>query len=59
MHITPVQVDLRPHVKLNTLNLIEEKVESSLELICIEDNFLKRTSTSNKWDLMKLNSSVR
>ena len=51
------------NVKPDTLNLIEQKVGSSLELIGTGDNFLNRTpiaqalrSTINKWDLMKLKS---
>jgi hypothetical protein len=49
------------NIKLDTLNLIEEKVGNSLELIGTRDNFLNRTpialtlgSTIDKWDLMKL-----
>ena len=46
-----------------TLNLIDKKVENSLECIGIGDNFLNRTlipwdlrSTMNIWDPMKLKS---
>ena len=49
------------NINPDTLNLIEEKVGSSLGYIGIGDNFLSRTpiaqtSTINKWDLMKLRS---
>jgi hypothetical protein len=51
------------HIKLDTQNLIEEKVEMSLEHISTGENFLNRTpmahalrSTINKWDLIKLQS---
>jgi hypothetical protein len=51
------------NIKPDTLNLIEEKVGKSLELIGIEGNFLNRTpvaqalrSRIDKWDLMKLKS---
>jgi hypothetical protein len=47
--------------KTDILDLIEEKVGNSLELIDIGDNFLNRSPTSqalrstiNKWDIMKL-----
>ena len=50
-------------IKLNTLNVIEEKTGNSLELIGTGDNFLNRTpiaqtlkSRIDKWDLMKLKS---
>jgi hypothetical protein len=53
----------RPQYKPDTLNLIEEKVGNSLELIGTGDNFLNRTpsaqalrSTINKWTLVKLKS---
>jgi hypothetical protein len=49
------------NIKRDTLNLIEEKVGKSLELVCAGRNFLKRTprahalrSGIDKWDLMKL-----
>jgi hypothetical protein len=49
------------NIKLDTLNLIEEKVGNSFECIGTRDNFLNRTSmaqalrsTINQWDLMKL-----
>jgi predicted HAD superfamily phosphohydrolase YqeG len=56
-----VQVDQRPHIKLDVLNnLIEEKVGHCLEHIGIGDKFPNRTpiaqglrSTINKMDLMK------
>jgi hypothetical protein len=48
------------NIKSNTLNLIEENV-NSLEHIGTGNNFLNKTlitqaliSTNNKWDLMKL-----
>ena len=51
------------NIKPDTLNLIEEKVGKSLELIGTGGNFLNRTpmthalrSTIDKWDLMKLKS---
>ena len=66
---------LLPHTKLKskwikdlninpaTLNLLEEKVEGTLEQIGIGDGFLNITpvaqtliSTINKWDLLKLRS---
>jgi hypothetical protein len=49
------------NVKPGMLNLIEEKVGNSLELIGTGNNFLNRapmaqalSSTPDKWDLMKL-----
>ena len=49
------------NIKLDTLNLIEEKEGNSLECIGTGENFLNRTpmaqalrSTVDKWDLMKL-----
>jgi hypothetical protein len=65
------KVQLDPHllskwiedlnIKLDILNVMEEKVKNSLECIGTGDNFLNRTptvqalrSTINKWDLMKL-----
>ena len=49
--------------KLDTLNLIEEKVGKSLELVGTGGNFLNRTSMAHtlrsrsaKWDLVKLES---
>ena len=49
------------HIKLDTLNLIEEKVGKSIELVGTGGNFLNRTpmahalrSTIDKWDLMEL-----
>ena len=51
------------NIKPDTLNLIEEKVGKSLELIGTGGNFLKRTpmahalrSRIDNWDLMKLES---
>ena len=51
------------NIKSDTLNLIEEKVEKSVELIGRERNFLNRTPMTHslrlridKWDLMKLES---
>jgi hypothetical protein len=51
------------NIKLDTLNLPEEKVGHSLESIDTGDNFQSRTLTAqalrltvNKWDLMKLKS---
>ena len=51
------------NIKPDTLNLIEEKVGKSLELIGTGGNFLNRTpmahalrSRIDKWDLMKLES---
>jgi hypothetical protein len=51
------------HIKPDTLNLIEEKVEQSLEYIGTGKIFLNRTpmayalrSTTDKWNLMKLKS---
>lgn len=51
------------NIKPDTLNLIEEKVGKSLELIGTGENFLNRTpitqalrSTIDKWDFIKLKS---
>jgi hypothetical protein len=51
------------NIKPGTLNLIEEKVGKSLELVGTGGNFLNRTSMAqtlrsriDKWDLMKLES---
>ena len=51
------------NIKPYTLNLIEEKVEKSLEFIGTGRNFLNRTpmahalkSRIDKWDIMKLES---
>jgi hypothetical protein len=51
------------NIKPDTLNLIDEKVGNSLELIGTGGNFLSKTpmahalpSKINKWDLMKLES---
>ena len=47
------------HIKPDTLKLIEEKVEKSLEHMDTVENFLNRTpmtcalkSTTDKWDLI-------
>ena len=63
MHKTQGQMDQRPHnIKPATLNLIEEKVGSTLERIGTGDHFLKVTPVAqtlretNKWDLLKLKS---
>jgi hypothetical protein len=52
-----------PNVKLDTLNLIEQKVRNTLELVSTGDNFLNRTPISqalrtrtDKWGLTKLKS---
>jgi hypothetical protein len=49
------------NVKLDALNLIDEKIGSTLECIATGDNFLYRTPmaqvpilTVDKWDLMTL-----
>jgi hypothetical protein len=54
------------NIKSDTLNLIEEKVGKSLELIATGGNFLNRTpmaqalrSRTGKWDLIKLENSQR
>ena len=51
------------NINLTTLNLIEEKVGSSLQYTGTRDHFLRRTqvaqaigATINKWDLLKLRS---
>ena len=51
------------NVKTGTLNLIEEKVGSTLEHICTGDHFLNIIPAAqtlresiNKWDLLKLRS---
>jgi hypothetical protein len=51
------------NIKSDTLNLIEEKMRKSLELIGRGGNFLNRTPvaqalrlTIDKWDLIKLKS---
>ena len=50
------------NLKQYTVNLIEQKVGNSLELIGTRDNFLNRTLVAqalrsiDKWDLMKLKS---
>lgn len=58
LHKTQLQMDFS--IKPATLNLREEKMGNSLEIIGTEDNFLNTTSivqaTINKWDLKKLKS---
>ena len=51
------------NIKLDTLDLIEEKVGNNCEYICTKGNFLERTamdqileSSIDKWDLIKLQS---
>ena len=51
------------NIKIDSLNLIEEKLGNSLGYMDTGNNFLKRTlivqalrSTINKWDLIKLKS---
>ena len=51
------------NINLTTLNLIEEKVRSSIQCIGRGDNFLniisvaqKLRATINKWDLLKVRS---
>ena len=53
------------NIKPDTLNLIEEKMGTSLEHICTGENFLNRTpmtqavrSVVDKWDFMKPNNTV-
>jgi hypothetical protein len=53
-------------IKPDTLNLIEEKLGKSLKHIGTGENFLNRTPmaqalrpTIDKWDLIKLKTSVR
>ena len=54
------------NIKPATLNLLEEKVGSTLKRIGTGDHFLNRTSaaqtlreTINKWDLLKLKSFIK
>jgi hypothetical protein len=54
---------MKLNIKSDKLNLIEQKVENTIEHIGTEDVFLNRTpvaqalrSTIDKWDLMKLQS---
>ena len=56
-----VQVVQDLHIKLDTLNLLEEKVAKSLEHMGTGEKFLNRTpmvyalrSTIDKWDHIKL-----
>ena len=63
MHKAQVLVDQRPQHKSSYTDLIEDKMENSLEHIVPEDNFLNIIPiaqtlrlTINKWDLMKLES---
>ena len=58
-----VQVDQRPHIKPDTLKLMEEKMRKSLKHKRTGANFLNRTPTMHvliskieKWDLIKLKS---
>jgi hypothetical protein len=51
------------HIKTETLNLIEEKVEKKLEHIGTGENFMNRIpmahaqrSTIDKWDIIKVKS---
>ena len=60
MHKAQVQVDQGPQHKPDALNLIEEKVGKSLELIGTGQNFLNGTlraqavrSRIDKWDVIK------
>ena len=62
MHKTQAQMDQRPQHKA-TMNLIEEKVGSTLECIGTGDHFLNITPVAqilrekiNKWDLLILKS---
>ena len=63
MNKTQVPADQRPQHKSSTLNLIVEKVGSTLQIIGTGDHFLNVTSeaqtlraTVNKWDSLKLRS---
>ena len=63
MHKTHFQEDQDLNIKMYTLNLTEMKVVNSYERIGTGENFLNRTpqaevlrSTTDKWNLMKLNS---
>ena len=54
------------HIKPDTLELLDEKVGKTLEHIGTGENFLNKTpmaqalwSMINKWDLMRLQVSVR
>ena len=64
MHKTQVQIEL--NIKPATLNLIEEKVGSTLEHIGTGDHYLNIAlvaqtlrETINKWDLLKLKISCK
>ena len=63
MHKTQVLCIKDPNIKSATLNLIEEKVGSTLECIGTGDYFLNiipvtqsLRETINKWDLLELKS---
>jgi hypothetical protein len=63
LHKTQVQLIKNLHLKLDTINLIEEKMENRFECICTGDKFLNRTPRAqalryaiDKWNLLKLNS---
>ena len=63
--ISYVSLCMKLNIKSDKLNLIEQKVENTIEHIGTEDVFLNRTpvaqalrSTIDKWDLMKLKSSM-
>jgi hypothetical protein len=54
------------HIKPDTLKLLEEKVGKSLKHVGTGENFLNSTpmacalrSTTDKWDLIKLQSSCK
>ena len=66
LHKAEVQLDQEPQCKTDSLNLIEEKVGKSLELIGTWGNFLNRTpivqalrSGIYKWVLENKKASVR
>ena len=63
MYKTQVQRIKDLNINLTTLNLLEEKVGSSLQYMGTGDHFLNITpvaqslrTTINKWDLLKLRS---
>ena len=66
MHKTQVQWIKDLKIKPVTLNLIEEKVGSTLERIGTGNHFLNRTPAAqtlrekiNRWNLLKLKTSVK